>query len=69
MLPLLAQAAGLSIIQWVILAVIIAGVVGIAIIAFRQMGVSPPQWALQILWIVVVVIVAIVAIKFIVSLL
>jgi hypothetical protein len=52
----------------VILCVIIAGVIAIAIIALREMGITIPPWFLKILMIVAVVIVAIIAIRFIASL-
>lgn len=62
----LAQAgASASIIHWVILAVIVAGVVGIGLIALRQAGITIPPFIVQIGWIVLAVIVAILAIKFI----
>ena len=58
---------GLSIGEFVIWAVIIAGIVAIAFIAMRAMGVAPPQWAVQIAWVVVIVLVAIFAIRLVMS--
>lgn len=59
--------ASYSLIQMLILAIIVAGVVGIAFVAMRQMGVTVPPWFAQIAWIVVVVVVAIFAIKALLS--
>jgi hypothetical protein len=59
---------GAGIIQLVIIAIIIAGVVGIAIVVARAAGVNVPPWAIQIFWIVIAVLVGVVAIKFLASL-
>ena len=56
-----------SLIQLLILAIIVAGVVGIAYVALRQMGITIPPWFVQIAWIVVVVVLAIFAIKALLS--
>lgn len=67
---ILSQAiGGLSLIQMVIVAVVICGVVGILVVVARQTGVAIPPWAISIFWIVVVVIVAVFAIKLIASML
>jgi len=60
-------AAGYSLVQVVIFAIVICAVIGIALVAIRQSGVAIPQWAITIFWIVVVAIVAIFAIKFLVG--
>lgn len=59
---------GLSVGEFVVWAVIIAGIVAIGVIAMRAMGVAPPPWAVQIFWVVVIVIVAILAIRFVMTL-
>lgn len=69
MLPILAQVAALTLVHWIIIAIVVAGVIGIAIVVFRQAGISVPAWAVQIFWIVAVVVVAILAIKFILTML
>ncbi len=64
---MLAVIYGLSIGEFAIWAVIICGIIGIAIVAMRAMGVAPPPWAIQIAWIVVIVLVAIFAIRLVMS--
>ncbi len=61
---ILAQIAGYGLIQWVIVAVVLAGIIGIAMVVVRQTGIGVPDWVFQILWIVLVVVVAVVAIRF-----
>jgi len=56
---------GMSFVQLAIAVVIIAAVVALVLVAMRHMGVSPPSWAMQVLWIVVIAVVVIFAIKFI----
>lgn len=51
-----------------IAAVIIAAAAGIVIVAMRVFGVSIPQWAVHMFWIIVVAVVAVVAIRFLFSL-
>jgi hypothetical protein len=53
-----------SLVQLIIMAIVIAGIVGIAMIVIRQAGISIPGWIINIFWIVLVVVVAVVAIKF-----
>jgi uncharacterized protein (DUF983 family) len=55
---------GGSLIQIIIAAIVLAGVIGIALIAIRQAGLNIPSWVIQIFWIVVVVVVAVFAIRF-----
>ncbi len=66
---ILAQIAGYGLIQWIVIAIVLAGVIGIAMIAIRAAGIDIPGWVIQILWIVLVVIVAVVAIKFLAGML
>jgi hypothetical protein len=54
--------------QMAIAAIIVAAVVGIVYVAFRQMGVAIPPWVIQVVWILIVAIVCILAIKFLVGL-
>ncbi len=61
---ILAQIAGYGLIQWVIVAIVLAGIIGIAMVVVRQTGIGVPDWVFQILWIVLVVVVAVVAIRF-----
>lgn len=58
-----------SIVSWIIIAMVIAGIVGIAIIVAHAAGITIPQWVIQILWIVLAVVIGVVAIKFLVGLL
>jgi hypothetical protein len=60
-------AGGGSIVHFVIVAIIVAAVVGIGLVVFRQSGIPVPSWAAQIVWICVVAVVAIFAIKFLLS--
>jgi hypothetical protein len=55
---------GGSLIQLIITAIVLAGVIGIAIIAIRAAGLNIPPWVIQIFWIVVIVVVAVFAIRF-----
>ena len=65
---MVAQVVGGSILQWVILVIVVAAVIGIVLVALRKFGVAIPDWAVQIFWIVVVAIVAIGAIKIVMGL-
>jgi len=53
--------------SWLIIAIVIAGIVGIAIVVARQAGIAIPPWIFTILWIILVVVVGVVAIKFLLS--
>ncbi len=66
---ILAQAASYSLVQWIVIAIVLAGIIGIALIAIRAAGIEIPGWVIQILWIVLVVVVAVVAIKFLAGML
>ena len=54
-------------IQMLIMAMIVAGVVEIVVVAMRQKGATVSPWFVRIAWIVVTVIVVIIAIKTILS--
>jgi purine-cytosine permease-like protein len=65
---LTAQAGAVGVLaSWLIVAVVIAGIVAIAMMAIRATGVAVPPWVAQILWIVLVVVLAIVGIRIILS--
>lgn len=55
--------AGWSIADLAIAIVIITGIVAVVWVAMGVFGVSPPPWALKILWIIVVAFIAIAAIR------
>jgi hypothetical protein len=69
-LPLLAQvvAPAWTLGHLLVVLLVAAGVIAIAAIVFRQMGVTFPSWFVQILLIVALVVVGVVAIKFLLSL-
>ncbi len=58
------QLASFDLIHWVLVAIVVCGIIGIALIAARQSGIEIPGWVWQILGIILVVVVAVVAIKF-----
>lgn len=61
---LLAQGGfALTVVHWAIIAIVIAGVIGIVFVAAKQAGVAIPGFVITIFWILVCCIVAIVAIK------
>lgn len=59
----------MGLIQLLIVAVVIAGCVGIAIVAARAAGIAIPQWFITILLIIAAVVVAVMAIRFLAGLL
>ncbi len=65
---IIAQVASYTLIHWIIVAIVIAGIIGIALVVIRQTGIVIPDWVITIFWIVLVVVVAIVAIKFLAGL-
>jgi uncharacterized protein with PQ loop repeat len=68
-LALIAQAgAAAALGSWLIYAIVIAAIIGIALVAARAAGVAVPQWVITIGWIVVVAVFAIAAIKFLLGL-
>ena len=58
---------GMSISQIAIAIVVFAAVCALVFVALRQFGVSPPDWFLQCLWIVIIAVVVVVAIRFVMS--
>ena len=54
-------------VQMLIMAMIVSGVVEIVVVAMRQKGATVSPWFVRIAWIVVTVIVVIIAIKTILS--
>ncbi len=52
-----------------IVALVVAGVIGIALVVARQAGITVPPWLVQVLWIVLAVVVGVVAIRFLMGLL
>lgn len=57
----------LSVTQWAILIIVLAGIVGIVFAVVRAIGVQIPSYIIHILWILLAVVIGIVAIKFIAS--
>ncbi len=60
--------AGWSFVQIIIAIIVIAGAVAILFLVFRKLGITIPDFVVQIFWIVVLIVIAVVAIKFIASL-
>jgi uncharacterized protein (DUF983 family) len=54
-----------SLTEMVVFAVVLIGILAIAVIAANAMGVVIPTWVVNMLWVVVIVVVAVFAIKFI----
>lgn len=52
---------------WVIIAIVVAAIIGIGMVVLRATGVAIPPWVITIFWIVLVAFVAVVAIKFLVT--
>jgi hypothetical protein len=67
---LLAQAAvgGYSLVQFAVLIIVIAAIVGIVWVILNQMGVAIPGFIVQIAWIILAAFVGILALYFLVSL-
>ncbi len=61
-------AGGYDLIHLVIVGIVIAGIVGIALVISRQAGIMIPGFVVTILWIVLAVVVGVVAIKFLAGL-
>lgn len=57
----------LSVTQWAILIIVLAGIVGIVFAVVRAIGVQIPSYIIHILWILLAVVIGILAIKFIAS--
>lgn len=66
-MPFVIAQSGLapSIVHYVIIAIIIAGVIGIGFIVARQAGIVVPAFIVQILWIIMAVVIGVMAISFI----
>ena len=58
-----------GLIQWIIVAIVVAGIIGIALVVAKQAGVVIPAFVWTIAWICLCVVIAIVAIKFLAGLL
>lgn len=50
--------------DWAVATLVAGGIVAIVGICLRAMGVSPPPWLVQILWILLIVVVGVAAIIF-----
>lgn len=59
---------GWSVADLAICLVVVAAIVALVYVAFRQFGIAIPGWVQQVFWIVVVAFVIVVAIKFVASL-
>jgi uncharacterized protein (DUF983 family) len=59
-----AQAVPYSIGQWLIIALVVAGIIGIFLVVSRQAGINVPPWLINILWIVLAVFCGVIAIRF-----
>ncbi len=64
MMLLAQQLASFDLIHFIVIAIVVAGVIGIALVVVRQAGIVIPAFVLTIFWICLAVFVAIVAIKF-----
>ena len=53
---------------WAIAILIICGIVGVLYVILKVIGVQPPPWLIQILWIILAVVIGCVAIAFLASL-
>ncbi len=66
---ILAQIAEYTLIHWILVCIVVAGIIGIFLVVVRQAGIEVPGWIIQILWIVLAVVVSVIAIKFLAGLL
>jgi hypothetical protein len=65
---LLAQAiGGMTLVNFLIVAIVVCAAIGIALVAMRQSGINIPPAVWTIIWILVVAVVAILAIKLLVG--
>lgn len=64
--PILAQfvGGGYNLIQIIVIAMVVAGIIGIALVIARQAGIVIPAFIFTIAWIVLAVVIGVVAIKF-----
>ncbi len=65
---ILAQIPEYTLIHWILVCIVIAGIIGIFLVVVRQAGIDIPGWVIQILWIVLAVVVSVIAIKFLAGL-
>lgn len=67
---LIAQAAaGLTLLHWIVIAIVVIAAVGIALAVAKHSGVAIPAVVWTIAWIVIIAFVAIIAIKLLMQLL
>lgn len=59
----------MSVAQWAILIIVVAGIIAIVVAILRQLNVAIPPFIVTILWILLAVIIGVLAIKFLVSVL
>lgn len=59
----------IGIAHWAVIAIVLIGIIAIAYVIIRQMGVNIPPFVTQILWIIILVVLGVVAINFLLSLL
>ena len=65
-----AQAATAAVlVQWIVILIVIAGVIGIALIVSRQAGIAIPAWIFQVFWVIVACVIGVIAIRYLATLL
>ena len=70
MTGLIAQAGLVGTIgHWAIILIVVAAIVGIALVVIRAAGIAVPSWIITILWIILAAIVGVLAIRILLSLL
>lgn len=52
------------IVHWLIIAIVLAGIIGITLVVLRQAGIAIPGFILTILWIILAVVLGVFAVKF-----
>lgn len=57
-----------GLVQWIIIAIVIAGIIGVAMVVAKQAGIVIPGFIVTIFWIVLAVFVGVIAIKFLAQL-
>ncbi len=67
--PVIVAQAGIvtTVGTWMLIAIVVAGIVGIAIIVANKAGVQIPGFIIQILWVIFAVVIGVIAIKFLMS--
>jgi hypothetical protein len=69
-LALFAQAAMASDVgHWAVVAIVVAGIVGILYVGLRQAGITIPPFVIQIIWIIIAVVACVIGIKFLLTVL